>query len=125
MKKILCLLLLLLAVGLLAACDGTGEPEISVSEDGYLIIDGVKTEQKVEDLTHTYGEWVLYRGGDGDCEERFYQRSCSHCDSVEWKKGAYGDHTFLTATTAPTCFYLVLEERWCRFQMHPDYFVAI
>lgn len=49
MKKILCVCFLLLMFAIsLSACDNqTIEPTITVSEDGYVIVNGVKTEHKV------------------------------------------------------------------------------
>ena len=57
MKKLLTAALIIISLILmLASCDsisdiigGNYEPEITVSDDGYLVVDGVKTEHKVDD----------------------------------------------------------------------------
>ena len=57
MKKLLTAALIIISLMLmLASCDsisdiigGNDEPEITVSGDGYLVVDGVKTEHKVDD----------------------------------------------------------------------------
>ncbi len=78
------------------------EPIISV-EDGYIVVNGVKTEYEVKNKNHTFGEWKLYNEFEDDCEKKLYYRTCSDCATIEWKEGKYGDHSFATVTTSPTC----------------------
>ena len=60
MKRLFSILLLMLAlVMVLAACNGNDEVTISVDSDGYVIVNGVKTEHKV----HTADEVTV--NGDG------------------------------------------------------------
>ena len=68
MKKILCIFLLLLSLVLsLASCgdNETNEPNVTVSEDGYVVINGVKTEHKVDtsdDITISDDGYVVVNG---------------------------------------------------------------
>ena len=82
MKKLLTAALIIISLMLmLASCDsisdiigGNDEPEITVSDDGYLVVDGVKTEHKVDNSTpgviydisddDTYAKVVDYNGTD-------------------------------------------------------------
>ena len=49
MKKILCILALMISlVCMLAACKNDQSPTISISEDGYWVIDGEKTDVKAK-----------------------------------------------------------------------------
>ena len=79
------------------------EPVISVI-DGYVAVNGVKTEYKVQvEHTHAYGNWELYNPNENDCEKKLYYRVCSTCGGIEWKEGTYADHNFATVTTPATC----------------------
>ena len=116
---------------LLSSCEliGTTTPEISVSEDGYLVVDGNKTEYKSgkEDTvtvdsddyivvngnkteynenicSHSYIRWQIYNNGITTyCEEKLYFSNCLMCDVTAWKQGTYDDHDWNTVTTEPTC----------------------
>ena len=79
------------------------EDVITVDKDGYLVVNGVKTEYKVENENHTFSEWKLYNEGETDCEKKLYYRVCSDCSTLEWKEGKYDDHCWSIVTTYPTC----------------------
>ncbi len=78
------------------------EPTITV-EDGYLVVNGVKTEYEVKNKSHSFGDWQLYNEGENDCEKKRYYRTCPDCSTIEWKEGKYEDHSWRTVTTQPTC----------------------
>lgn len=130
MKRLYCICFLLLTiVTLLSACGSgeTADPEVTVSEDGYVIINGtkteyrvytepvisiidgyvaingIKTEYEVKNKNHSYGEWRLYNTEESNCERKLYYRTCSDCSVIEWKEGKYEDHSFSTVTTEATC----------------------
>ena len=131
MKKLLCILALMLTVVCsLASCEmlGMAKPtvgvsddgyvvvngakteykvdtadEITVSADGYVVVNGVKTEYQVKKNTHSFGNWKLYNREETDCEYKLYYRTCPDCSAIEWKEGKYDDHDFTTVTTTPTC----------------------
>ena len=77
--------------------------EITISDDGYLVVNGVKTTHLVKNRYHTFGDWMLYGEEGMDCEKKMYFRVCSDCSEYEWKEGEYEDHKFSTVTTAPGC----------------------
>ena len=78
------------------------EPVISVI-DGYVAVNGVKTEYEIKNKNHSFGDWRLYNEGETDCEKKLYYRTCADCSTIEWKEGKYEDHSFKTVTTKPTC----------------------
>ena len=78
------------------------EDLISV-EDGYLVVNGVKTEYEIKNNYHSFGDWKIYNEDSSDCESKLYYRICSYCSGIEWKEGSYDDHTFNIVTTQPTC----------------------
>ena len=97
----------------LSSCEQTDantEPEISVSEDGYLVVDGNKTQYKVdlgkEDTitvdsdgyivvngnkteyrgticNHSYTEWHIHPSYIENCQEKPYFRACTKCGKIE------------------------------------------
>ena len=78
--------------------------DVITVEDGYVVVNGVKTEHQVKvPHTHSFNEWVRYGSGEQNCENRLYTRICSMCASIEWKQGAKEDHKWTVVTTAPTC----------------------
>ena len=77
--------------------------EIIISKDGYLVVNGVKTEHKIEKSNHSFGEWIAYGDNNSDCAQTIYYRVCADCSKYEWKQGSYDDHDFETVITAPTC----------------------
>ena len=77
--------------------------EISVSSDGYLVVNGVKTEYEIKNKNHFFGDWRLYNESETNCEKKLYYRTCADCSTIEWKEGKYEDHSFKTVTTKPTC----------------------
>ncbi len=98
-------LLVCLAIVLLSGNGGNSNTpdEINISEDGYLIVNGVKTEYKVKIENHSFGEWIAYSDNNTDCSKMVYYRVCADCSEYEWKQGSYDDHDFETVITAPTC----------------------
>ncbi len=88
--------------------DGVGIEEIYINAEGHLLVKltGQKTHTdlgKVVGEEHNFGEWIAFTTGDTYCEEKMFYRICEDCNILEWKKGAYNDHNFVTVTTAPTC----------------------
>ena len=80
MKRLLCAIMLMLAlVFALSACseDAPQEPIITVSDDGYLVVNGVKTEHEVKNKNHSFGDWRLYNEDEADCEKKLYYRTCT------------------------------------------------
>ena len=67
------------------------------------MVNGVKTEYEVKNNDHDFGDWKLYNPDAKDCENKLYFRTCSDCNSIEWRDGKYEDHKFNTVTTKPTC----------------------
>ncbi len=129
MKKLLCIIAFALVLSLtlvLASC-GEDAPTIEISEDGYVVVNGVKTEYKVdkEDVitiedgfvvvngvktehevknkNHSFNDWKLYNEDETNCEKKLYYRTCLDCSTIEWKEGRYEDHDFATVTTPATC----------------------
>ena len=95
--------LVLLACALMfTVCDGNTEPTITI-EDGYIVINGVKTEHEVKNKNHSFGDWKLYNEDETNCEKKLYYRTCPDCSTIEWKEGKYEDHSWITVTTQPTC----------------------
>ena len=78
------------------------EDVVSV-ENGYLVVNGVETEYEIKNNYHSFGDWKLYNEDATDCESKLYYRICSDCSNIEWKEGAYDDHAFNIVTTQPTC----------------------
>ena len=94
-------------------------PTISISDDGYWVINGVKTEYKAvaDDSsvhTHSFGNWTRYTyDANTPCDAWLYFRICDTCNDIEWKSGEYNDHSFTTATVAPTCVLEGYDESTC------------
>ena len=80
-----------------------GKKDVVTVENGYLVINGVKTEHQIASVNHLYGEWTLYNENETNCAKKLFYRTCSECSTLEWKEGKYEDHRFNTVTTAPTC----------------------
>ena len=88
MKKLLLLALFLVVTVLLVACaTPAAEPTISISEDGYLVVNGTKTEHKVhtEPVISVIDGYVAVNG----VKTQYVAVVCEHV----WK----------TVTTPPTC----------------------
>jgi hypothetical protein len=82
--------------------------------DGYVVVNGVKTEYKVEaSHTHSFGEWTMYGEAELTCENRLYFRICADCSDIEWKQGTAEDHIWTVVTTAPTCQAGGFDTRTC------------
>ena len=94
-------------------------PTISISDDGYWVINGVKTEYKAvaDDSsvhTHSFGDWTRYTyDANTPCDAWLYFRICDTCNDIEWKNGGYNNHSFTTATVAPTCVLEGYDESTC------------
>ena len=89
--------------------NGVGIEEIYINAEGHLLVK-LTGQENATDLgkvvfgeEHNFGEWIAFTTGDSYCEEKMFYRICEDCNILEWKKGAYGDHNFVTVTTAPTC----------------------
>lgn len=91
--------------------NGVGIKEITVNEDGKLVItltDGTVLDP-IEIPTgaghkHDFGEWIDYRGNANvSCENRLFYHICKECKALEWQSGSYESHDFDTVTTEPTC----------------------
>ena len=58
MKKLLCLIAFILALACAFASCGSEDPNITINEDGYVVVNGIKTEYKVEqeakECTHDF-----------------------------------------------------------------------
>ena len=86
---------------------GNGIEKIEMDENGNFIVyytDG--TTQTVvipQTHVHSFGEWVAFTTDDVPCENRLFFHTCSTCNAIEWKQGAYTDHNWEVVTTAPTC----------------------
>ena len=85
-------------------------PTIEISEDGYWVINGVKTEYKAvadgngNTHPHSFSEWVRYTYDPAiPCDAWLSYRICSACKMIEWKNGGYDNHTITTVTVEPTC----------------------
>ena len=89
------------------------DAKIMVSDDGYLVVNGVKTEHKADNSNHTYGAWSSYDETVTDCEKKLAFRICSDCGSYDWQMGKYEDHSFATVTTAPTCVSVGYDTKTC------------
>ena len=81
----------------------TTSPTITVDNDGYVIVNGVKTEYEIKNKNHNFSEWELYNEFETDCEKKLFYRVCSDCSTIEWKDGKPEDHKFQTVTTVATC----------------------
>ncbi len=96
-------------------------PTIEISDDGYWVINGVKTEYKAvadgsggDTHPHSFGEWVRYTyDANTPCDAWLYYRICSACKDIEWKNGGYENHSFTTTTIAPTCVAGGYDESTC------------
>ena len=86
---------------------GNGIEKIEMDENGNFIVyytDG--TTQTVvipQTHVHSFGDWVAFTTDDVPCENRLFFHTCSTCNAIEWKQGAYTDHNWEVVTTAPTC----------------------
>ena len=109
-------LLVCLAIVLLSGNAGNSNThdEITISEDGYIVVNGVKTDYKAENANHSFGEWTAYGDNNTDCSQIVYYRVCADCSKYEWKQGNYDDHDFDTVTTAPTCVLGGFDTNTCK-----------
>lgn len=69
----------------------SSNPEISVSDDGFLTVNGEKTQYKVENAghVHSFGDWKLHNSGEADCEKKLFYRTCPACSGIEWREGEH------------------------------------
>ncbi len=96
-------------------------PTIEISDDGYWVINGVKTEYKAvadgsggDTHSHSFGEWVRYTyDANTPCDAWLYYRICSLCKDIEWQNGGYENHSFTTITIDPTCVAGGYDENTC------------
>ena len=101
--------------------NGVGIKEITVNEDGKLVI--TLTDGSVLDPIeiptdaghkHDFGEWVNYSGNANvSCENRLFYHICKECKALEWQSGSYESHDFDTVTTEPTCVSEGYDENTC------------
>ena len=86
---------------------------VTVDSNGFLVVNGVKTEYKADIGNHRFGEWELYNVGETNCEKKIYSRTCAECSASEWKKGEYTDHSFNIVTTPPSCYAGGFDTKTC------------
>ena len=97
--KILAFIVLLMCVFALTSCSAI----LSKDDADDTVFDPNET-LKDEEHIHAWGEWVAYAGNNGVfCENVPFYRICTSCNTIEWKNGAYENHTFKIVTTPPTC----------------------
>ena len=78
------------------------EDKITVDTEGYLVVNGVKTEHRVDPRKPcTFGDWQPYGDKIENCASALWFRICSDCKVLEWKEGL--EHKFVTVTTKATC----------------------
>ena len=76
MKRLLVILTVLVLACALVSCkkdeeENTGKKDVITVEDGYLVVNGVKTEYEVKNNNHSFGEWKLYNEDETNCEKSF------------------------------------------------------
>ena len=104
--------------------DGDTDIYVITYDDGSTSIlevpnDGNDTSQDMLDCDHKYGKYTyMHINGNDDetpCEDRYYYSICVKCNLLDWRKGNYGDHSFITETTLPTCIASGFDTDVCSF----------
>ena len=120
LKKVLLAVLLIIAATLsLAACDqlgalgGAAEPEIEISDDGYVVVNGTKTEHKVDTedkITVSSDGYVVVNGVKTEHKVHTEDEITVDGDGYLVVNGVkteyavdYCNHEYETVTTQPTC----------------------
>lgn len=138
MKKLILFVLCLFVTLLLVACAGPqgeqgpqgiqgeqGEPEadgkdtvsptVTVDEDGYVVVNGEKTEYKTCDhveCNHSYTDYSTYLAP--TCVAWGIEvRTCTACDSADYKLVDVIEHSYVSEVIAPTCGAVGYTEHVC------------
>ena len=75
-------------------------------------VDGTDVPQ-IPDHTHNYSEWKYYSDNFDYCENALYFRTCSGCNTIEWKDGSEDDHKYAVVITPPTCYSIGYTTKTC------------
>ena len=75
-------------------------------------VDGTDVPQ-IPDHTHNYSEWKYYSESFEYCEDALYYRTCSGCNTIEWKDGSEDDHKYAVVITPPTCYSIGYTTKTC------------
>ena len=75
-------------------------------------VDGTDVPQ-IPDHTHNYSEWKYYSDNFDYCEDALYFRTCSGCNTIEWKDGSEDDHKYAVVITPPTCYSIGYTTKTC------------
>ena len=87
--------------------DGVGIEKIELNANGDLVITLTNGTTQIvampkDEHVHTFGDWRNHNTL-SSCEDQLYYHICSGCSDIEWRAGAYGDHSWNIVTTEPTC----------------------
>ena len=79
------------------------EPDVITVTDGFLVVNGVMTGYEVKPSSHIFDVWLPYGEKTLDCESTPHYRICSDCGFIEWREGEYADHSFELVNINATC----------------------
>ena len=92
---------LILTVATVFSLVSCSDVEISVSDDGYLVVNGEKTDVLLEKEEpkheHSFGDWHLINKDSDNCEDMVYYHTCTDCGHVELEEGSADDHSYISA----------------------------